>query len=64
MKENGITTLEIVGVDGNYCVSSTAKESKKYVLIVIVNCDCVGTINNERFEKTRETLNKLGVEIH
>lgn len=64
LKENGITTLEIVGVDGNYCVSSTAKEAQKYVPNVIVNCDCVGTMNNERFEKTRETLSKLGVEIH
>lgn len=61
LKENGITTLEIIGVDGNYCVSSTAKEALKYVPYVIVNCDCVGTMNNERFEKTRETLNKIGI---
>jgi len=64
LKENGITGLEIVGVDGNYCVFGTAKESKKYIPNVVVNCDCVGAMNSQRFEKTKETLGELGVEIH
>jgi nicotinamidase-related amidase len=63
IKENGITNIEIVGVDGSFCVSSTAKEGKKIFRNVTVNCDCVGALNCQRFEKTKETLNKLGVEI-
>ena len=38
LKENGITNLEIVGVDGNHCVFSTAKEGKKYVLVFLQVC--------------------------
>ena len=64
MKAKGITSSEIIGVDGNSCVFATAKESKKYVPYVTVNCDCVGVMNCQRFEKTRETLYKLGVEVH
>lgn len=63
LRENGITNLEIVGADGNYCVFSTAKDGKKYVPNVIINCACVGIQNCQRFEKTKETLNELGVEI-
>lgn len=63
LKEKEITNLEIVGVDGNYCVFGTAKEGKKYLNNVTVNCDCVGAMNGQRFEKAKETLGKLGVEI-
>lgn len=63
MKENGTTNIEIIGVDGNFCVSSTAKEGKKIFQKVIVNCHCVGTLNCQRFVKTKDTLSKLGVEI-
>lgn len=63
LKEKGITILEIIGVDGNYCVLGTAKEGKKYLNSVSVNCNCVGAMNNQRYEKTKETLSKLGVEI-
>lgn len=64
LKENGIIHLEIIGVDGNHCVFSTAKESKKYIPVVTVNCNCVGVRNRQRFEKTRETLSQSGVEIY
>lgn len=63
VKENGITSLEIIGIDGNDCVFGTAKESKKYVSNVTLNCDCIGVRNRQRFEKTKETLRKSGVEI-
>lgn len=53
LKENGITHLEIAGVDGNYCVFRTARKGKKYVPNVTVNCDCVGAMNSQRFEKTK-----------
>lgn len=43
--------------------SSTAKEGKKIFQNITVNCDCIGTLNGQRFEKTKETLNELGVEI-
>ena len=63
IKEKGINSLEIIGVDGNYCVFGTAKEGKKHLNKVTVNCECVGAMNEQRFEKTKETLSKLGVEI-
>lgn len=63
LKENEITKIEIVGVDGNSCVCSTAKEGIKYVPNVAVNCDCVGVQNILRFEKTKETLRQLGVNL-
>lgn len=63
LKEKGIQSLEIVGIDGNSCVFGTAKEGKKHLNSVIVNCECVGVINDQRFEKTKEILNELGVEI-
>lgn len=63
LKEKGINSLEIVGIDGNYCVFGTAKEGKKHFNSVTVNCDCVGVMNDQRFEKTKEALSELGVEI-
>ena len=63
LEKKGINSLEIVGVDGNFCVFSTAKEGKKHFNSVIVNCACVGVMNEQRFEKVKETLCQLGVEI-
>lgn len=63
IKENEVANIEIIGVDGNFCVSSTAKEGKKIFQNITVNCDGIGTLNGQRFEKTKETLNELGVEI-
>lgn len=63
IRENGATDIEIIGVDGNFCVFGTAKEGKKIFQNVSVNCDCVGKMNCQRFEKTKETLHELGVEI-
>lgn len=63
LEEYEINELEMIGVDGNYCVASTAVEARKLGYSVKLLCGSIGVQNRERFEQRQEILTKNGVEV-
>lgn len=63
LSSNNISELEVVGIDGNCCVKSTAIDGIKNNLKVTILLSCVGVINKERFLKTKQDLIKRQVKI-
>lgn len=63
MQRMNITSLELVGVDGNYCVANTALDGIKKGLDILCNEYCIGTSNQAKFTRTRMTLLKKGVQF-
>lgn len=61
IKEKQIGEVELIGVDGNYCVFKTAKGARKIGLKVSILSDSVGTVNHEKFIKISRKLKTLGV---
>ena len=61
IKENQISEVELIGVDGTHCVFKTAKGAMDIGLKVTILSDSVGTINPEKFIKLNEKLKTLGV---
>lgn len=56
--------LELVGVDGNYCVGASAIEGAKKDFNIILNEVLVGVGNPTKFEKTKRKLhNTRGINI-
>lgn len=60
IKENKITEIEIVGVDGGGCVSLTALGAVNAGYKVILNTYCIGTIMIKREQKYHHKLQKMG----
>ncbi|MBE5851795.1 MAG: isochorismatase family protein [Lachnospiraceae bacterium] len=63
MEEHEVNNLEIIGVDGNYCVASTALDAKKPGYSVKLLCNAIGVQNKKRFEQKKEILFKNGIEV-
>ncbi|MCL2698416.1 MAG: cysteine hydrolase [Oscillospiraceae bacterium] len=61
LKENNITDIELVGVDGNYCVGMSALDGVKHGYNIKLILECIGVINTNRFEKMKEKLLNAGV---
>ncbi len=61
-KEN-IDEVELVGVDGNFCVAATALDGCKKNYSVICNESCIGASDRKKFEKVKEILLKKGVKF-
>lgn len=61
LQKNHITELEIIGVDGNYCVASTAVSARKFGYQVLLPCGYIGVKNRKRFEKKKGLLMEQGV---
>lgn len=55
------TELELVGVDGNYCVGASALDGVKRGFQILVNESCVGIGNPKKYLKTRRKLEKSNV---
>lgn len=53
--------LELVGVDGNYCVGASAMDGIKQQYKVLFNKSLVGVGNYDKFKKTKKKLEKTGV---
>ncbi|MCI6467347.1 MAG: hypothetical protein MSA90_18020 [Faecalicatena sp.] len=52
--------------NGLYTASNhvfSKKKASAFSNIELVNCDCAGALNSQRFEKTKETLGRLGIEV-
>lgn len=63
LREMGADTLELVGVDGNYCVASTALDGIARGFSVICNRTCIGVSKPNRFAKTYLKLAEKGVQF-
>ena len=61
IKDNEISEVELVGVDGVGCVFRTAKGAIEMGLEVTIISDSVGTVNPEKFIKMSMKLKSLGV---
>ncbi len=60
---NQISKIEVIGIDGNCCVASSAVDASKLGFSVVFPLNYIGIKNKERFSKTREKLIKANVEI-
>lgn len=61
LKAKGVDELEIVGVDGNYCVKSSALDGVKRGFGIICTIDCIGIGNKKKYRKTHNKLNNAKV---
>ena len=63
LKEHSINDIEVVGIDGNCCVKSTASDAVKSGYFASINENCVGVLNKQRFIQSKDKMLKLGVSI-
>lgn len=63
LKENNVTDIEIIGVDGNCCVAASALEGVKLGYKVFFPCRCIGVKSAERFENKKVLLIEAGVNV-
>lgn len=63
LKVQGVTTIEVVGIDGNVCVYKTALGARKAGYEVWYNMDCIDSKGRKIKEKTLLGLLKAGVQI-
>ncbi|BCN30852.1 cysteine hydrolase family protein [Anaeromicropila herbilytica] len=63
LQEKNINEVELVGVDGNYCVAATALDAKKNGLVVKFNHQCIGVANITKFKKILTRLENDGITI-
>ena len=63
LNRNSVKEIELVGVDGNSCVGMSANAGAKLGFHISISLSCVGTVNAERFVKTRERLLESNVLI-
>jgi nicotinamidase-related amidase len=61
LTENSISNIEIVGVDGNYCVGMSALEGVKLGFTAKLILECIGVCRPDKFEKMKTRLIKAGV---
>ncbi|WP_029233579.1 cysteine hydrolase family protein [Butyrivibrio sp. VCB2006] len=63
LKDNGITDLELIGVDGSSCVAKTAFDAVLNGYGTYVNLSCVSSINDKIFDKTIEKMENSGIRM-
>lgn len=63
LRENSVTQIEIIGIDGNCCVASSAIDACKLGYKAVLSCKYIGVKNPDRFEKRKEALIKQGITI-
>lgn len=63
LREKNITELEIIGIDGNYCVKSTAIAASKAGYEVFLNENCIGIANTKKYEKSKKKMEKMGIKF-
>lgn len=61
LNSRNISEVELIGVDGNSCIKASAKGAVKNGFNVSVILNCAGIANPERFDRTKEQLEKIGV---
>ncbi len=63
LENNNVSEITIIGIDGCCCVASSAIDATKSGYMVTLPCRYIGVQNNERFEKKKTALKKMGVII-
>ena len=63
LKNNGIDTVELIGVDGGGCVALTALGACENNYKVILNTSAIGTMFDKKKDKYFNKLKMLGVEF-
>ncbi len=58
-----VTEIEIVGVDGNYCVGISALEGVKLGFLINIPCSCIGITSIKRFALMKEKLLRAGISV-
>lgn len=61
LKENLVDEVELVGVDGQYCVGMSALGAIRHNFSVRYNENCVGVRNGAKFTKMKNRLENAGV---
>ncbi len=62
-RQNQVTEIEIVGIDGNSCIASSAIDAQRQGYKVILPCEYIGAQNIERFEKKKLSLVEKGITV-
>lgn len=63
LKNKGITKIELIGIDGNCCVASSALEASKLGFLVVCPLEYIGIKDRSRFLRTKEKLLSCNVEV-
>lgn len=63
LKESGIKEIETIGVDGNCCVASSAKEAASLGYVVVFPCIYIGVKNPDQFSTKKAMLIKQGIKV-
>lgn len=63
LKDKDISSIEMVGVDGNYCVGKSALEGSSIGLEVLLSLSGVGISNKVKFIKMKHKLVNAGVKL-
>ena len=63
LKQNQVTEMEIIGIDGNSCIASTATDAQGHGYKVVLPGEYIGVQNSERFEKRKISLAGKGITI-
>ena len=58
---SSVSEVELMGVDGNSCISASAKGAMGKGFAVVIDPGCVGAANALRFDGTKEMLSSMGV---
>lgn len=61
LKKNQVTELEVIGIDGNSCVASSALDASRRGYQVTMPCEYIGVKNSERFEARKALLAEQGI---
>lgn len=61
LKKKNVTELEIIGIDGNYCVKATAIAALKLGYEVFLDEKCIGIANTKKYKKSRIKMKNKGI---
>jgi len=61
--QNDIHNVELIGVDGNSCIASSAMGAKKLGYNVSLRLECIGRKNKERFRCVIQALAGKGIRM-
>lgn len=63
LEDMHVTEIETIGVDGNYCVASSALDAISKGYRVVFPCKYIGINNTKRFTEKKKKLIGAGIDI-
>lgn len=61
LRNNNFNEIEIIGIDGNYCIKKSVIDGHKKGFKIFLNLDCIGSSNPLLFNKTKLLFDKLDI---